>query len=198
MVVRDGSRSYRFGAACVLLAVVVFSVLYVIAASQDPDYEFLENYLSDLGVGPAGWAFNSALMLSGALILIFAYAGLRPLLGVIFVSKAGSTMLAAAGVFLVNVGIFTEDYGDIHLAFSLAFFLTLLAALGFLAYALHVTKALGLTGTAASVSAFVFGLLLLVMGIGPLAETLAVLTALGWGSVVGILMLLRAGGMRIP
>jgi hypothetical membrane protein len=107
-------------------------------------------------------------------------------------------MLAAAGVFLVNVGIFTEDYGDIHLAFSLAFFLTLLAALGFLAYALHVTKALGLTGTAVSVSAFVFGLLLLVMGIGPLAETLAVLTVLGWGSVVGVLMLLRAGGMLIP
>ena len=198
MIVRDEIRSYRLGAVCILLAVVVFSVLYFIAASQDPDYEFLESYLSDLGVGPAAWAFNSALMLSGALILMFAYFGLYPLLGGIFVSKAGSAMLAAAGIFLVNVGIFTEDYGDAHLAFSLAFFLTLLATLGVLAYALHGTKVLGLTGTAVSVSAFILGISLLVMGIGPFTETLAVLTALAWGSVLGVLMLLKAGGAHIP
>jgi len=198
MVVRDGPISPRVGAACILLAVAVFLILYLVAALQDPGYEFLEDYLSDLGVGPAAWVFNSALILTGALILVFAYVGSYPLLGDVLVSKVGSVILAVAGVLLMNIGVFTEDYGDLHLAFSLAFFLTLLVALGAFAYAMHVTKALGPAGTAASVSAFVFGLFLLAMGVGPLVETLAVLTAIAWGGVLGALMFLKTTGMRIP
>ena len=177
---------------CGLLSVIVFSVLYVIAASQDPDYTFLENYLSDLGVGPGAWAFNSALMLSGTLVFILSLVGIRPLLGPSLSSRAGVALLAMAGLLLVNVGVFTEDYGDTHFVFSIAFFLTILAAIGTLAYAMHDTRALGPAGTAVSASAFAFGLACFATGIGPLSETLAVLTALGWGSVVSVLMLLEA------
>lgn len=187
-----GSVTYRWGAACGILSVVVFSVLYAIAATGDPGYAFLEDYLSDLGVGPAAWAFNSALLLSGALMLAFSLLGVYPLLGRALPSRAGVAMLAAAGVLLMNVGIFTEDSGDTHFAFSIAFFLTLLAALGVLAYAFHRTGALGGLGTAVSASAFAFGLVLLAVGLGPFSETLAVLSALVWGSVVSALMFLRA------
>ena len=188
---RVGPRLFRLGASCGLLSVVAFSILYAIAATRDPGYTFLENYLSDLGVGPAAWAFNSALMLSGALILAFSVLGVHPLLGRALPSSAGAALLGAAGVLLVNVGIFTEDYGDTHFAFSIAFFLTLLAALGVLAYALHSTGALGRAGIAVSASAFAFGLVLLSIGIGPFSETLAVLSALVWGSVISAMMLLK-------
>ena len=191
-LVRVMGRSYELGAVCGLLAIASFSALYLIAASNDPDYTFLENYLSDLGVGPWAWAFNSALMLSGALITLFSLLGLYPLLGHSLPARAGPALLAVAGVLLVNVGIFTEDSGDTHLAFSIAFFLTLLAALGVLAYALHATGALGRVGTAISVSAFAFGLALLAVGLGPFSETLAVLTALVWGTIIAVLMLAKA------
>lgn len=186
---RVGPRLFQLGASCGLLSVVAFSILYAIAATRDPGYTFLENYLSDLGVGPAAWAFNSALMLSGALILAFSVLGVLPLLGRTLPSSAGAALLGAAGVLLVNVGIFTEDYGDTHFAFSIAFFLTLLAALGAIAYAFHLTGALGRPGTAASAAAFVFGLVLLGMGIGPFTETLAVLAAMAWGTAVSVMML---------
>lgn len=182
---------YRAGAAFGLLAVASFSVLYTVAATQDPGYTFLENYLSDLGVGPAAWAFNSALMLSGALIFAFSILGLYPVLGGSVPARAACALLAVAGTLLVNVGIFTEDYGDTHFGFSIAFFLTLLAALGALTYAFHLTDALGRPGTAVSGAAFAFGLVLLVMGIGPFTETLAVLAAMAWGTAVSMMMLAR-------
>jgi len=181
MVMHDEPRSSRVGAVCILLAVAVFLILYLIAVSQDPGYEFLENYLSDLGVGPAAWAFNSALMLSGGLILLFSVFGLYPLLGGSISSRAGVALLAASGVLLVSVGIFTEDWGNTHFAVSIAFFLTFLLALGALACAFHLTGALGQLGTAVSAVAVAFGLLLLSMGVGPFTETLAVMAAMAWG-----------------
>ncbi|MGD9962285.1 MAG: DUF998 domain-containing protein [Thermoplasmata archaeon] len=189
-------RSYAVGAVFGLLAVVSFSVLYTVAASNDPSYTFLENYLSDLGVGPWAWAFNSALMLSGTLIALFSLLGLYPLLGRSLPSRAGTGLLTVSGVLLVNVGIFTEDAGDTHFVFSIAFFLTLLAALCALTFALHVTDALGRAGTAISASVFVFGLILLSIGLGPFSETLAVLAALAWGAVIAALMLAKARPVR--
>ena len=188
---RVGPRLFRLGASCGLLSVVAFSVLYTIAATRDPGYAFLENYLSDLGVGPAAWAFNSALMTSGVLMVVFSVLGMFPLLGTSLPSRVATGLLAAAGVLLVNVGIFTEDYGDTHFAFSIAFFLTLLAALGATAYALHRTDALGLPGAAISVASFAFGLALLAAGIGPFTETLAVLAAMAWGAAASAMMLAR-------
>lgn len=194
MSVKEKVAPYSVGAVCCIIAVVAFSMLYSYAATHDPDYVFLDSYLSDLGVGPAAWAFNSALMLAGALMFVFSLTGLYPLLGRATTSRAGSVLMALAGALLVNVGIFTEDFGDTHYGFSIAFFLALLAAIGVIAYAMYDTDALGNLGTAVSASAFTFGVVLLALGIGPFTETLAALTALAWGAVVAVLMLLRAHG----
>lgn len=195
---QDERRSLRIGAACGFLSVVTFSILYSVAAFQDPGYEFLENYLSDLGVGPAAWAFNSALILSGMLMVAFASLGMRPLLGASLVSRAGWFLLALSGVLLVNIGIFTENSGDIHFVFSVAFFITLLVTLGILAYAFYRSRSLGRTASALCGVAFAGGLVLLAIGLNPLAETLAVLTALVWGTLISVLMMAEASGMRIP
>ncbi|MGB2582121.1 MAG: DUF998 domain-containing protein, partial [Thermoplasmata archaeon] len=71
------------------LACILFMLLYFIAMSQDPGYTFLENYLSDLGVGPGAWAFNSALMVSGAMLSLFAVFGLSAALPAEPVSRTG-------------------------------------------------------------------------------------------------------------
>lgn len=185
------------GALCGIAAIVAFAALYSYAAANDPDYKFLDNYLSDLGVGPAAWAFNSALVISGSLMSAFALLGMHRLLGGTLVSKAGSATLAVAGALLVNVGVFTEDSGDTHFGFSIAFFFVLLAALGLLAYAMYRTRALGRMGTVGCAASFLFGVSLLPMGIGPLTETLAVLAALAWGTLTAALMLLKGTGTEL-
>jgi len=196
--VRGDTVSVRVGAVCGLLSVALFSVLYCVAVSQDPGYEFLEDYLSDLGVGPGAWAFNSALVLSGALVIIFAYFGVAPLVGRSWPAREGPVLLGVAGILLAAVGIFNEDYGRTHFAFSVSFFLVLLVALGVISYALHDTGALGAIGTGATALTFASGLILLVMGLNPLTETVAVFMALAWGGLSALLMFVRSGGGAVP
>jgi hypothetical membrane protein len=182
----------RIGMASGLLSAAVFLTLYTVAAFEDPGYAFYEDYLSDLGVGPAAWAFNSAVMVSGALTVAFALFGLRGVLGPGTLSRAGVLLLSAAGVMLVFIGVFTEDAGDLHLFFSLAFFLTLLTALGVLSAAFYVSRPLGSPGAAFTLAVFLFGLALAVlMGTTPQSETLAVFGTVAWGTIVSSALLVR-------
>ncbi len=177
------------------LACILFMLLYAIAASQDPEYTFLENYLSDLGVGPGAWAFNSALVISGAMLSLFAVFGLSAALPAGSVSRAGGALLALAGVFLVNVGIFTEDAGDTHLVLSYAFFITVFASFGVLTLAMHRDRRLGPVPLYVTGGLFLSGLvIILLFGADPFTETLAVLMVMGWGVVVPGAILMESGG----
>jgi hypothetical membrane protein len=185
----------RLAIASAPIACALFLLLYVIAASQDPEYIFLESYLSDLGVGPGAWAFNAGVMIAGAMLLVFAVLGLSAKLPADAISRAGTALLALAGIFLVNVGIFTEDAGDTHLVMSYAFFITLLVSLGVLAVAMYRDRRLGNVPLFATVGSFIAGLALaLVFGATPFTETLAVLLIIAWGFVVPGTMLTKAGG----
>ncbi len=179
------------GLYCGVLAIVAFCVLYPIAAYLDPDYRFLDNYLSDLGVGPGAWAFNSALIVTGSLLAVFAIFGVYRAMGNGMWSKLGSAALAISGAFLVCIGIFTEDFDEVHTFFSFAFFITLLITLGLVSVAMFRTKALGSMGTGASITAFMAGAALIPLGANPFTETVAVLTILAWGSSITVLMNLK-------
>jgi len=182
----------RIGLASGLLSAAVFLTLYSVAAFKDPGYAFYEDYLSDLGVGPAAWAFNSAVMVSGALMVVFALFGLRGVLEPGTLNHMGVLLLSAAGVMLFFIGVFTEDAGDLHLFFSLAFFLTLLTALGVLSAAFYGSRPLGAPGAAFTLAVFLFGLALAVsMGTTPQSETLAVFGAVAWGTIVSFALLVR-------
>lgn len=170
-------------------AILSFLVLYSVAAFSDPAYVFGRNYLSDLGVGKAAWAFNSGLIVCGVLLLAFVWWGVRPLLGSDASSRASVVLLLMCGFFLINIGIFTEDYGDIHGVFSYAFFLTFLVALCVLAISLRRTGALGLPGQVVTAGTFVFGLALLPFGTGPAVETAAVFGLVLWGLAFSTTML---------
>jgi hypothetical membrane protein len=189
------SLPISLGPAFGLIAVLCFVPLYLVAVVTDPDYVFFEDYLSDLGVGSGAWAFNSGLMLAGASIALFAYLGLWRTVPKGPLTFAGVVLLVLSGIILFNIGVFTEDYGDLHTVISYSFFLVLLAAIGVLAVAFHRTKALGRVGVTASSVSFAIGVILVGAGGNPFTETLAVLVALAWGSIISstLLFSLRGG-----
>lgn len=181
--------SQKAGIACGLVAIVSFVVFYSIAMSLDSGYVFGKNYLSDLGVSGGAWAFNSGVIIAGALFIPFAVLGLRPALGNGLLPIACTVFMAISGLFLISIGIFTEDAGDVHGIVSYGFFLTMLVTLGAVAYALYRSKSLGNFGYLVTLVIFLFGLAMLPMGGGPLSETLAVLGILLWGLLIGIALL---------
>ncbi len=181
-----------------IVAPSVFLVLYSIAIASDADYTFGENYLSDLGVGPGAWAFNSALVITGLMLVLFSVMGARRLLGTQMVSKVATALLAVDGALLACIGIFTEDFDPEHYIFSVAFFLAFLLTVSLMVVALWKTKVLGTFGYAFSAVIVVLGLVLLPMGGDPFSETVAVFSIIAWGVGISAAALLKESGRSIP
>lgn len=177
---------------CGLMAVTVFVTLYSVAMHLDSEYVFMENYLSDLGVREGAWAFNSGVIIAGALFILMDLLAVAPALGKGKTELATVGLLVMAAAFLICVGIFTEDAGDLHGLVSYGFFLSMLVALGVLAISLHISPSFGRPAVYITLAAFVFGLALIPFGGTPAVETLAVLAILAWGLTMSM-MLLRLG-----
>jgi hypothetical membrane protein len=184
----------RIGAVCGLVAPLAFLTLYGWAVTNDPDYVFFENYLSDLGVGAAAWAFNSAVIIAGALTLPFDLLAIRPALGGGVPASLAVAFTAVGSVFLVLVGVLTEDYGDAHYFVSVGFFMSMLMALLFHSWALGSSHAFGEVVTWLTWGVFATGAVLTVMGFNPQTETVAVLGIVLWGLAVSSSLLLRGPG----
>ena len=190
--------SVRTSAILGILAPTVFLALYVTAMSIDDTYEFGENYLSDLGVGNSAWAFNSAVISAGCLMLLMCLFGLRPVLGALLISRAAVLLFLIASIFLVLVGVFNEDFGDLHGIVSYGFFLSMYICFGVLTVAFHRSKALGTIATIETGIAFAIGLVVSVGGGTPAVETIAVFVVLVWGYLVSIELLLKEKRARVP
>jgi len=188
----------KAGIVCGLLGLAVFLVLYAIAVSLDGNYVFFENYLSDLGVGHGAWAFNSALVITGIMLVLFAAFGIGAVMGCSLSARAGKALLALSGVLLVGVGVFTEDFDPEHYIFSVSYFLTFLVALLTISASLYQTRVLGNFGLIVSATACAVGILLIPMGGDPESETVAVLTMIVWGALVGGAALLKEYGHELP
>jgi len=104
-----------------------FLGITVAVALSSSWFNWFNNALSDLGVSPAALFFNGGLIACGLLTLPFALRltiilrGNHRLIG-----TASGLLLVASMLFLVGVGVFTEDAGDIHKIVSVIFFVTLL------------------------------------------------------------------------
>jgi hypothetical membrane protein len=181
-----------------IIAPSIFLVLYSIAMASDPNYTFGKNYLSDLGVGPGAWAFNSGLVIAGLLLVLFSSLGIRTLLGSLTISRLASAFLALDGVLLACIGVFTEDYDPEHYLFSISFFLTFLFTVALMALSMCKSNALGTFGYLFSSVVGLVGILLLPMGGNPLSETIAVFAIIVWGVGVSIAAILKSYGRAIP
>ncbi len=85
-----------------------------VAESVYPGYSVSQNYISDLGVGPAALIFDPSIILVGLVVLATAWFLLRA-----FRDRILSIVVALAGVGAIAVGVFTEDFGVIHSLVSL-------------------------------------------------------------------------------
>ena len=186
--------SGRAGTVAGIVAPLVFLVLYSVAAVGDPEYVFLQNYLSDLGVGARAVFFNSAVIIAGGLTVPFALLGVRPALDGGIAANAAVLLTVVAAVFLMLVGVFTEDYGGTHYAVSVGFFMTMLAALLCYSFTLHFSNALGRRVTDLTMAAAGLGVVLTVIGFDPQTETVAVLAIVVWGLLVALTLFKREAG----
>lgn len=191
-------QSKRLWLSLGIIAPAIFLALYSVAMALDPNYTFGKNYLSDLGVGPGAWAFNSALIITGFLLVLFSIMGVRRLLGNQTVSRVATAFLVVDGALLICIGIFTEDFDPEHYIFSIAFFLTFLLTVFLMVVALWKTRVLGAFGYVFSAVILALGLILLPMGGDPFSETVAVFSIIVWGVGISAAALLREAGRNIP
>ena len=181
----------RLGVYAGLVSPIVFAVLYTIAALNDPEYEYFRNYLSDLGVGNMAAFFNAAVLIAGGLTIPFALLAIRPALAGGIAALAAVVLTVVGGMFLMLVGVFTEDAADLHTIVSYGFFMTMLMALFCYSWTLHFSNALGRPMTHITQAVFALGVVLVVLGFGPGTETVAVLSILVWGEAMAIVLFRR-------
>lgn len=102
------------------LATAQFFVGLMIAAARYPGYSIADNFISDLGVGPAAFIFNSSVILAGVLVLGATFS-----LYQVFTSRVLTAVAIVAGAGFIGVGVFTEDFPLLHSLFSLVAFISL-------------------------------------------------------------------------
>lgn len=97
------------------LGIAQFAVIgLTIAESVYPGYSVSQNYISDLGVGPAALIFDPSIIVVGLVVLATSWFLFRA-----FHDRILSIVVAFAGVGAIAVGVFTEDFGVIHSLVSL-------------------------------------------------------------------------------
>ena len=139
--------------------------LMMILASTvlEESFSWNKNALSDIGVSPQAWLFNSALVVGGLLNLLFVF-GLRNYLGKTRFLKIGILLLIVGNISLSLVGVFTENYDIIHGLVALGYLL--LNPLGLICIGLgEKSHELGKVSLVFGITAllFIFGLPMIVV-----------------------------------
>jgi hypothetical membrane protein len=112
----------RIAGLCGIAApLVAFSCIFIVI-SLSPWFSWSANALSDLGVKEGAWVFNSGLIATGVLSMVFA-AGLWMAFKEQVIGCAGAVLFLIDAFALFGIGVFSEAAGAIHTYFSVAFFL---------------------------------------------------------------------------
>jgi hypothetical membrane protein len=141
---RRGVLRFRISGVCgVLTPIVAFTCIFLAVASA-PEFSWVDNALSDLGVmsGVTAAVFNYGLITSGILGFIFA-TNLFRVMRVFEILSAdgkphllfyrglvGALFFSLACLALVAIGVFPENVRYLHYFASVAFFVLLIGALG--------------------------------------------------------------------
>ena len=117
----------RIGAASGVAAPILAFACIIIAIVTYPQFSWVNNALSDLGVvrGATGIVFNFGLCVCGLLSLNFAIFAVYPYFRRNLIGKIGVVVFGAATIALVCIGIFNESFSPTHYLVSVAFFVLL-------------------------------------------------------------------------
>ena len=116
----------KLAGALIFLGATQFVVAMIAAEAIYPGYSVSNNYISDLGVGPAAVIFNTSVFLFGVTVVLSAYLIFR-----VFRKIPVATLFVLTGVGAIGVGVFPETApGGIHTVVSfVAFFFGGLSAI---------------------------------------------------------------------
>ncbi len=179
----------RLGGIFGLVLIACFLAGYITAWALSPWYDFGGHYLSDLGVREGAFAFNIGVMTAGLITIPFAW-GMWNTLREHILGKLGSLVCALAGISLFLVGVFPEDQVPTHYIVSVSFFASLGVAVIILALPMVRSPVFRRVAAPLTVVMIVLTIVLVILlGTGPLMETIAVLEALVWVFVVSVQMI---------
>ena len=102
-------------------------IMIIISTIIESSFSWNRNALSDIGVSQTGWLFNNALIVGGVLNFLFAI-GLLTYFEKTKTFTIGVSLIIISSVSLALVGVFTENFGNIHVLVALGYLL--LAPLG--------------------------------------------------------------------
>lgn len=116
----------RIAGTCGIIAPILAFTFICLAVASYPQFSWMDNALSDLGVVPGVTEalFNYGLIISGMLFVVFS-TGMFLFLGEKIVSRTGAFVLALACLALVAIGLFPENVKPTHYLVSVAFFVLL-------------------------------------------------------------------------
>ena len=98
-----------------LLGPATVFLFIIVAIIYAPWFTFESNWLSDLGVGNTAWIYSIGIVLGGIFTIIFSLEFRKQ-------NRSGYVLLLG-GIFLISIGVVTEEYGIIHTYLSVAFFI---------------------------------------------------------------------------
>jgi hypothetical membrane protein len=177
----------KFGAVCgFIFPLIAFGCIGVAIVSY-PEFSWVNNALSDLGIvsGITALAFNFGLFTAGLIGFFFATTGLFNYFKKTHVGKIGAVVFAVATIWLMAIGIFNESFIPLHFIVSVLFFVTLPVALWILSAALYLKHEIKLAifiFTASFIAALPWILYIILYYVPNVAilETLSALTGLIW------------------
>jgi hypothetical membrane protein len=116
----------RISGICGFLAPVFAFAFIFSAVASYPQFSWVDNALSDLGVvaGVTAVLFNSGLIVSGVLFFVLA-TGLFVFLKERTIGKIGAFISVFASLALFAIGVFPENVRPVHYFVSVAFFVLL-------------------------------------------------------------------------
>ncbi len=116
-------NSRYLAALCGLLTPTLTLTLIFIAIKLSPWFSWHANALSDMGVSATANPFNAALLIGGALQLVFVIFGLRGSIGPGRLARLGWLAVLIGAIALPVIGIVTEDFGRTHYYVAATYFL---------------------------------------------------------------------------
>jgi len=126
---------------------VITLLLIIIDVYLSPWFSWSGNALSDLGVMPYGYLFNSGLIIGGLLSTLFVLAIFKK------INFKPLYLIVIGTISLAFVGVLNEHYSYIHLAFALVYFV--FTPIGILIYSFKTKKIYKYWGFFVSISSII-------------------------------------------
>lgn len=116
MLPETAPKAIRWLMLGAVIGPILFTLAWIVLGSPRPDYSFVSQPISALGIGPKGPLMNVAMMLNGLLTtvgVIAVFQGLKHELGAV-ARWACTLLLAVSPLGILLAGIFTLDSPDLH------------------------------------------------------------------------------------